>query len=65
MKRSRFSEEQIDCALRQVEGGAPPADICRRLGVSEATSYILKKECAHLGSASGAACASWRRRVPG
>jgi len=49
MKRSKSSEEQIACALRQVEGGTPPADICRQLGVSEATFYIWKKKYAHLG----------------
>ena len=36
-------------ALRQAEGGTPPADICRQLGVSEATFYIWKKKYAHLG----------------
>ena len=49
MKRSKFTEEQIAYALRQVEGGTPPADICRQLGVSEATFYIWKKKYAHLG----------------
>jgi putative transposase len=37
MKRSKFSEEQIAYALRQVEGGSPVADVCRQIGVSEAT----------------------------
>ena len=27
-------------ALRQVEGGTPPADVCRQLGISEATFYV-------------------------
>jgi putative transposase len=49
MKRSKFSEEQIAYALREVEGGTPPADICRQLGVSEATFYLWKKKYAHLG----------------
>lgn len=35
MKKSKFSEEQIAYALRQVEGGTPPADVCRQIGVSE------------------------------
>jgi putative transposase len=33
----KFTEKQITYALRQVEGGSPPVDVCRRLGVSEAT----------------------------
>jgi putative transposase len=39
MKRSKFSEEQIAYALRQVEAGTPASDVCRQLGVSEATSH--------------------------
>lgn len=49
MKKSRFSEEQIAYALRQVESGTAPADVCRQLGVSEATFYVWKKKFAHLG----------------
>jgi putative transposase len=49
MRKSKFSEEQITYALRQVESGSPPADVCRQLGVSEATFYIWKKKYAHLG----------------
>jgi hypothetical protein len=30
MKKSKFSEEQIAHALREVESGRPPADLCRR-----------------------------------
>ena len=49
MKKSKFTEEQIAYGLRQVEGGSPVADVCRQLGVSEATFYIWKKNYAHLG----------------
>jgi putative transposase len=49
MKTSKFSEEQIAYVLRQVEGGSPVADVCRQMGVSEATFYIWKKKYAHLG----------------
>ena len=34
MKKSRFSDEQITYALRQVEAGTPPADVCRQLGIT-------------------------------
>ena len=36
-------------ALRQVEGGTPVGDVCRQIGVSEATFYVWKKKFAHLG----------------
>ena len=49
MKRSRFSEEQIVYAIRQAESGTPVGDLCRQLGVSEATFYTWKKKYAHLG----------------
>ena len=49
MKRSKFSEEQVAYALRQAESGTPVGDVCRQLGVSEATFYIWKKKYAHLG----------------
>ena len=49
MKASKFSEEQIAYALRQVESGTAVADVCRQVGVSEATFYVWKKTFAHLG----------------
>ena len=49
MKRSRFSEEQIVYAIRQAESGTPIGDLCRQLGVSDATFYAWKKKYAHLG----------------
>ena len=35
--------------LRQAESGTPVGDVCRQLGVSEATFYTWKKQYAHLG----------------
>ena len=49
MKRSKFYEEQVAYALRQAESGTPVGDVCRQLGVSEATFYAWKKKYAHLG----------------
>jgi len=37
MKKSRFSEEQITTALRQVDAGVPIPEVNRALGISEAT----------------------------
>jgi putative transposase len=49
MKKSRFSEEQITYALRQADSGTPVADICRQLGVSEASFYYWRKKFGSLG----------------
>ena len=48
MKRSKFSEEQIVYAIRQAESGTPVGDLCRQLGVSDATFYAWKKKYSHL-----------------
>src|ERR1035437_4186672 len=42
MKRSKFAEEQIAYALRQAESGTPVGDVCRQVGVSEATFYAWR-----------------------
>ena len=61
MKKSKFTEEQIAYALRQVESGSPPADVCRQLGVSAATFYIWKKSTRTSGSPSCASSARWKK----
>jgi putative transposase len=49
MKRSRYTDEQVAYALRQAETGTAVADVCRQLGISEATFYVWKKKYANLG----------------
>ncbi len=49
MPRKGHSEEQIMHALAQAEGGEKVAEICRKIGVSEATYYTWKKKYAGLG----------------
>jgi putative transposase len=49
MKRTRFTEEQIAYALRQVEAGAKTTDVCRKMGVSEQTFYTWKKKYGGMG----------------
>jgi len=49
MKKSRFTEEQIAFALRQAETGTRVAEVCRKMGISDATFYNWKKKYGGLG----------------
>ena len=49
MKKSRYIEEQIAFALKQNEVGTSVAEICRKLGISEATFYKWRQKYAGLG----------------
>ena len=44
MKKSRYTEEQIICVLKQMEAGRAVKDLARELGVSEATLYTWKSK---------------------
>ena len=49
MKKSRFTEEQITFALRQVDSGIAVVEVCRQMGISEATFYVWKRKYGNLG----------------
>lgn len=49
MKRSKFTEQQIAYALKQAELGTPVEEVCRKMGISDATFYNWKKKYAGLG----------------
>jgi putative transposase len=49
MKKTKFTEEQIAFALRQSETGVRIGEICRKMGISEATFYNWKKKYGGLG----------------
>ena len=49
MKKTKFTEEQIAFALRQAETGTRVAEVCRKLGISDATFYTWRKKYGGLG----------------
>ena len=49
MPKKGHSEEQIIAALKQYESGEKVVDICRKLGVSQASFYTWKKQYAGMG----------------
>ena len=49
MKKTRYTEEQIAFALKQAETGTRVEEVCRKMGISEATFYNWKKKFAGLG----------------
>ena len=49
MPKKGHTEEQIITALKQYESGEKVADICRKLGISQASFYTWKKQYAGMG----------------
>ena len=49
MKKSKFTEQQIAFALKQMELGTPVEEVCRKMGISDATFYVWKKKYGVLG----------------
>ncbi len=49
MKKSKFTEAQIIFALKQAETGVKVEEVCRKMGISDATFYNWKKKYGGLG----------------
>lgn len=49
LKKSKFTEAQIVFAIRQSDQGVKVEQICRKMGISEATFYNWKKKYSGLG----------------
>jgi len=44
MRPSKFTDDEIVQALRQVKGGTPAAQLCRKLGITQTTFYRWRKK---------------------
>jgi len=49
MRPSKFTEDEIVGALRQVRDGTPAVQICRQLGITETTFYRWRSKHDDLG----------------
>lgn len=49
MKKSKFTEAQIAFALKQSETGIRVEEVCRKMGISQATFFNWKKKYGGLG----------------
>jgi putative transposase len=49
MPKSGHTEEQIVAVLRQVEAGTRVDDVCRKVGISQATYYLWKRKYIGVG----------------
>lgn len=49
MKKSKFTEAQILFALKQSETRVKVEEVCRKMGISDATFYNWKKKYGGLG----------------
>ena len=49
MKKSKFTEQQITFALQQADTGTSVEEVCRKMGISQATFYQWLKKYGGLG----------------
>ena len=54
MKKSKFTDQQTDFALKQAETGTPIEEVCRKLGISQQTFLSLAEKVR----------GAWDRRAP-
>ncbi|WP_461095974.1 transposase [Spirosoma luteolum] len=69
MKKTKFTEAQIVFALRQADTGTVVAEVCRKMGISEATFYNWigspkRKEIWRTRGSRTSSASSARRREP-
>jgi putative transposase len=49
VKKSKYTDEQIAFALKQTELGTSVDEVCRKMGISDATFYNWRKKYGGLG----------------
>ena len=49
VRKSKFTEDQIAFALKQAELGISVEEVCRKMGISDATFYVWRKKYSGVG----------------
>ena len=49
MRKSKFTDEQIAFALKQAELGISVEEVCRKMGISDATFYVWRQKYGEIG----------------
>ena len=49
MRKSKFTDDQIAFALKQAELGISVEEVCRKMGISDATFYVWRKKYGGVG----------------
>ena len=49
MRKSKFTEDQIAFAQKQAELGISVEEVCRKMGISDATFYVWRKKYGGIG----------------
>ncbi len=61
--KSKFTDEQFAFAPKPAELGTSVEEVCRKMGIREATFYVWRRKYAGIGTRSCGGCASSRRRA--
>ena len=59
-----FTKEQIAFALKQAELGTAVGEICRKMGIADATFYVCEEEVRRPGAIGAQAAAPVGKRKP-
>lgn len=65
MKKTKFTEAQIAFVLKQVETGTRVDEVCRKMGISEASFYNWKKKFGDLVLMNYKDCDNWKMKTTG
>jgi putative transposase len=49
VKKSKFTDDQVAFALKQAELGISVEEVCRKMGISDATFYVWRKKYGGVG----------------